>query len=619
MNVRKNGSVLLVIFLASLFVLSEFSIRYFEKIRSAVDEARKAYISALKQTQVELANQLYEVSHDSVLISDLNSQLSYSISRTLESEIHPGSFDFYVIFDASCKPIAKTLSIPVPPGLCQKEQSNTWQWLSVQNKPLLFLLKSRTDLDKPFFIGAGRFLSESWARSFPGLLSKLELADLKWGSSDKKNLCPWSFCSEFNSTAWIDGRSESGPALASLLSKSKLFPLLRPWLVGQEALENPLAFPVFVLIFALCLLEILKKRFSKTKEDEDKKRFLQWCEHPLNGRVPTPSFAWLEKAQDLLVSVVANSANRCSEFAKASARQEQEIVNLQKRLEESEHKLSEFIPQNILSTHIAYSGSRVQVRFENLVEATADLNSLLEKGILSTNRKLMELVRSWQNGISVRGERSYFRSLYEQKGKEEGETLLRSEVNRLFSFAEQMSVSVMHSVSLARKILEEEAQTSKILENWSYLALKIQDPHLTLNRIGEASAALLQLNSPQRVSFLSNLPSAFTLQLPISTLLGTFFILFSSMKEGVRDTDESLVFQIHKRQKQDQFILALSLTNERGKTLLCHPEEEGLEQVRDLLKPWGMQCQEIHRPEGGSYLVLKGGSSLAHRIEATLI
>src|SRR4051812_44688670 len=99
MNVRKNGFVLIAGSLAIFLGLSEWVTRYLEESRRDIHEARLSYIRALSQTRVQLANHLYDIAHDPVLISNLAGKLSYSISRTLEGEIHPGTFDFYVVFD----------------------------------------------------------------------------------------------------------------------------------------------------------------------------------------------------------------------------------------------------------------------------------------------------------------------------------------------------------------------------------------------------------------------------------------------------------------------------------------------------------------------------------------
>jgi len=612
MNIRKNGFVLLAVSLGFVFAVSELCTRYLEKSRSAVHEAQLAYVTALAQTRAQLASHLFDLVHDPVLISNLNAQLSYSISRSLEGEIHPGSLDFFVIFDADCKPIVKTMSTPVPAGLCQKNNKDQWLWTSVSDKPLLFLLKSRSDLEKPFYIGAGRFLNDTWGASFPMLLPKLEAADLIWGSGISKTLCKGlHLCSEFHRNAWVDGRDAEGTALASLISLNRLFPILRPWLISTKPLSNPFALPLIIFISLLCILEALQRRFSKTKTDEERIQFLRWCKQPLLGRVRTPEMKWLQTAQESLLTTLNQCANRCSELTKASEKYEQVLLGLKAELAECERKLSEHIPYQVLSMHIASSGSKVQQTLASFQEGTADLASMLDKGLLTQNRKMLELVKLWQNGIALRGERHFMRSLYEQEGKQEGESLLRAELNKLFSIAEHISSLSLHCLSLLREIQIKESSTASIVEHWSMLAGKVQDSHLKLSKIGEVAAALLQADSPQRVSFLSNLPHEFKLNLPVPTLLGTFLMLFTAMKEGTRDAkDETLVFQVHKRQKLDQFILALSLTNERGRALLCQPKEELLQRVVELLKPWGIQCQDIRRPEGGSYIIIRGSSSL---------
>jgi len=612
MNIRKNGFVLLMSFLVLVLAASELGTRYLESQRNAVSDARSAYISALTFTKAQLASHLYDIAHDPLLVANLNAQLPYSISRSLESEIHPGTFDFYVLFDSDCKPIAKTLSTPVPPGLCQKNKSEQWRWVSVNGRPLLYLLVGRSNLEKPFFLGAGRFTNENWIASFPTLNSKLTAANLSLGQDPQRRLCKWpSLCSEFHSSAWTEGKDENNRGLASLISKNRLFPLLRPWLFGEQPLDNAFALPILIFMFALLSLSFLSNRFSKTKAEEDITKFLKWCQSPLSGRVQTPEMRWLQKAQESLLSVLTQCANRCSELNKQNEKYEQSLLSLQTALQVSERKLSEHIPHEVLSSHIANSGKRVRDILDLFVEDTADLLSVFEKGLLPQSRRLLDFIKVWQNGIAMRGERHYMRSLYEQAGKEEGETLLLSELNKFFAYAEHIHSTSIQCLSLVKEVQSKEGDAVKILEHWFMLATKVKDPHLKLNRIGEVSAALLQVNSQQRISFLSNLPAEFTLKLPVPTLLGTFLMLFTSMKEGMRNAqDESLVFQIHKRQKQDEFILALSVTNDRGKFLLCIPQEDLLQRCVEILKPWGIQCQDIHRPEGGSYIVVRGNYSL---------
>lgn len=617
MNIRKNGFVLLASFLAIVLVLSELGARYIERTRIVVNEARNAYIAALMQTRAQLSSHLHDLVRDPVLLSNFNSQLSYSMSRSLEGEIHPGTFDFYVLFDSECKPLVKTLSTPVPPGLCQKTKMGKWQWISVNGRPLLFLLKSRSDVDKPFSLGAGRFINEYWAASFPSLLSKLEAASLKLGRDPEQRLCKgFRLCSEFHTSAWSDGFDENKDALASLVSQNRIFPLLRPWLLSYEPVDNTPGLPLALLIIFFLAMHSLRARFAQTKTEEEKQRFLRWCQSPLSGHFRTPEMRWLEKAQESLIAVVTQCAHRNSELTKASEHYEKNIASLKAALQESERKLGEHIPHEVLSSHIAHSSQSVRDILSIFLEETGDLASILEKGLLPHSRKMMDVIKLWQNGINVRGERNFMRSLYEQPGKEEGETLLRSEMNKLFAMAETIHSTSLHSLNLVKQVQDKEGNAVKVLELWSMLAGKVNDPTLKLNRIGETSAALLQVSSLNRVSFLSNLPAEFTLKLPVPTLLGTFLMLFTSMKDGLRDAkDESLVFQIHKRQKQEEFILALSVTNERGKVLLCVPQEDLLKRAMDLLKPWGIQCQDIHRPEGGSYIVVRGSYSLTGTLQ----
>lgn len=605
MNIRKHEFLLVGTVLLVFYILSDAFTNYLENRRLAIHNARSSFLSALTQTRVQLASHLHDLVHDPILTSNFTAKLSYSLGHSLESEIHPGTFDFFVLFDESCKPIAKTLSVPVPQGLCQKQMTDKWQWTSIDKKPMLYLLKARTHVDKPFYIGAGRYLNTSWANSFPSLKNKLHNAELKWDEHTPGK------SSEFNSVVWLAGYDAKGTTYASLISQSRSFPFLRPWLVSSRPLENPFATPVLTLLLFIMIFELLKRRFSKTRMDETKKKFLKWCEKPLSGKVPNLELPWLFEAQETLVSVMTSGANRSSELSKTCDLQEKEIRRLNASLAHVERKLSEHIPHSVLSTHLASSGPTVQMMLAKFMEGSDDLESILDKGLLPVSRKMMDTLKYWQNGIATRGERHFFRSLYEQETQVEGDSLLLSEVNKLYSQAEQMNSTSMHSLSLLKKIQNEEGEAAKILENWSILASKLKDPTLKLNKICEASTALLQTTSKQRISYISKLDTDFTLNLPVPSLLGAFLMLFTAMKEGMRDAeDETLVFQMHKRSKQEHFILALSVTNDRGKILHCSPKEEMVNQVVELLKPWGMECQDIPRPEGGTYLTVKGPLSL---------
>jgi hypothetical protein len=616
MNLRNYGFVFIGSALLAVYTLTEFGFQNLEGRRHAIDKARNTYIKSLTETKAQLAAQLHDLAHDAILVSNLGAKLSYSVSHALETEIHAGTFDFYVIFDEACKPIAKTLSVPVPPGLCQKNtKEGVWRWLTIDNKPLLFLLKTRTDLDKPFSIGGGRYLNETWASSYPTLLSRLRAADLTWDAYVSHPFCKWAkICGEFNASVLTEGLDAQGIEHASLISKSKLFPLFRPWLIGRHPLHNPLALPLLFFIFLMLLCELLQRRFSKTKQEETQQKFMQWCESPLKGRVQTPEFPWLQKAQDTLVSLMVHCANRTTELTQTCHSQQHDLMILKSNLEEKERLLSENIPHNVLSEYIARSGNSVETMVSSFLEGGVDIESILEKGLLPVSRKMMDMLKIWQSGILTRGERPFIRSLYEQESRQGGgETLLFSELNRLFSYAEQMNTAALHALTLMKRVQNEEGEASKILASWSMLAYKLHDSRLRLNKICEASLELLQTQSSQRISFLSNLPSDFTLNLPVPTLLGSLFMLFSAMKEGLRNAEnESLVFQMHKRHKLEDFVLAISVTNERGKPILCIPKESILNRVTETLKPWGILCQDIHRPEGGTYVVVRGNVSLSH-------
>ncbi len=613
MNIRKYGLLRISVVLVLTLAASEAVVRKLENSRHAISKARSSYISGLAQTRAQLASQLYELTHDPVLISNLNGQLSYSVSRSLEGEIHPGSFDFYIIFDENCHPVAKSTFFPIPTGLCQKSATDHWRWYSLDNKPAMFLLKSRTDIDKPFYIGAGRFLSKDWLHSFPGLEGELERAHLATGVFSKPALCRWPrICSEFNASAWVEGRDANGLALASLLSKNRSFSFLRPWLVSAKPLSNPLALPLLLLIGLAGILEFVRRRFVHTKIQETHDLFLKWCQNPLDSQLSTPFVPWLQRAQKSLMTVVKQCADRNSALAKKIDELEHEHLCIKEKLSDNERALSEHIPYSVLSTHIARSGTSVQQALAAAHDGSRDLASVLEKGVLSVNRKILDLLRVWQNGITMRGERHYMRSLYEQEGRQEGESLLRSEINRLYSLAEQSGDAVLHALGLVKRLQVHEHETSTVIDAWSQLAGKISDPTLSLAKIGETAAAIIQVERKQRVAFVSKFTPGLALALPVPTVLSAFFLLFKAIKEGLRDVgeDETLIYQAHKRQKQDQFILALSITNERGKVPVCVPQEDLLARASQMLQAWDIQCQAIHRPESGAYLILRGKASL---------
>ena len=593
---------------AAFAVVCEYSVHTLEQTRQKIQNARNSYIQALTQTRAQLAHQLKSLASDPVLISDLNAQLSYSIARTLESEVHPSSFDFYAVFDSSCKPLAKTNIIPVPQGLCHpKLVTNTWRWMSVNQKPLLYMVRSRSNGDKPFSIAAGRFLNESWLQAFPQLSNQLKEAELAWGLPSQAPLCQWTrYCKEFTHNVWIEGQDETGVGLASLVSQSKLFPLLRPWLLSPQPLQNPLGPALVFLFFVFLGLEFFSRRLQKTRQEENKQRFLNWCTQPLSGRAVTPEFPWLETAQNSLASVLTSGANRCSELAQANEHYLREHTRLSTALAESREKLCVQDPHKVLASQIADSAPKVQGTVSGLMEANADLISLLEKGLVPPNRKLLEMIKTWQNGMSVRGERYFMRSLYEEPGREEGESLLKSELKRLFSYAEQMQGVLIHILNLGHQIEAMETQTLKFLENWTLLAVRLHSQELPLNKVGEAAVGLLENKNMQRLSFISSVPSNFSLQIPTQLLLSLLYQVFSAMKDGARHAnDETLVFQMHKRHKQEQCVLAFSITNERGKPVVSHPSDEKLEEIEETFNTWGIQCQEIFRPDGGTYVVVK--------------
>ncbi len=610
MHIRNRGIILIASSLAVFFVISEIASHSMEYKRKAIAEARSSYLRALAQTRVQLAAHLTELSYDPILVSDMSSKLSYSTSRSLENEIHPGTFDFYALYDDSCKVLSKTGSSSFQASLCKKNLSGQWRWLSYENKTIMFLLRARNDIEKPFLLGAGRYLNENWAKSFPNLLSKLQDADLKIDAFPVKIECRWPhLCTKFNKSVWIEGVDASGLALASLVSTDPFFPFLRPWLLSLEPLSNPLSIPLLFALFLIFLWQLFQSRFSKTQAEEDKAAFLRWTEHPLSGKVPTPEFPWLEKAQETLSGLLSQCAHRSNELSALCEKQKGEIYRLEALLHETECKLSEQIPYEVLSTHIASSAPNVQKMLSNFIEGSADLGSIMEKGIAPLNRKIIEMLKVWQNGIAVRGERYYMKSLYEQESKIEGQSLLKSEILKLFTLSEQIQTTLVQTLTLLKTFEKQESDAAQIFASWSLLAEKIKNPNMHVNKIGEAAASLLQIQSEQRISFMSKLSSNFQLDIPVPVLLGALYTMFATIKEGLLE-DETLVFQVHKRMKSDHFVLALSVTNERGKILLCHPKEEGVERVVRILKPWGMQCQGIHRPEGGTYLVLKGSPSL---------
>ncbi len=613
MNIRKFGLVRIAMILVVILVCSEFFVQQLERSRLAIAEARRSYIAALAQTRSQLASQLQEMTHDPVLISNLSGQLSYSVSRSLDGELYPGTFDFYVIFDENCRPIAKSTVLPMPSGLCQKNASDQWRWYSLDQKPAMFLLKNRLDLEKPFYIGAGRFLSNDWIRSVPGLQSSLQNAGLLSGALTSQALCRWPrMCSEFNNSALVEGRDANGLALASLTSKHKTFSVLRPWLLAAQPLTNPLTIPILFLLCVIFIMEWSRRRFLQSQIRENEASFLEWCQSPLASNVATPYVPALEAAQKSLQSVLRHCADRGSELAKKIETLENDQLDLKDKLTEAQRNLSEHIPYSVLSAHIMRTGASVQQMLSSALELSRDVAGVVDKGFLSSNRKITDLLKTWQNGIAVRGERHYMRSLYEQEGRQEGETLLKSEINRLCSLSEQNGDSAVHTLSLIKSCQQQEEDTLRVIEAWSALASRVSDPTLSFSKIADSAASLVQLERKQRVAFVGKFAPSLILNMPVSTVLSTLLLIFIAMKDGLRDVeaDEILVYQAHKRQKQDEHVFAFSITNERGKVLTCHPTEVPLQRVADMLRPWGLQCQVIRRPESGAYVILRVKASL---------
>lgn len=607
------GKKKVIIFISILFVfyvISEFGFRSLEQSRHKIDAARALYLSSLMQTKIQLAGHLNDLAHDSALVSNFISQQSYSLSHSIDTETYPGSFDFYVIFDENCKPITKTHSVILPEKLCEKKNNSAgkWRWFDANSKGLLFLLKTRTDVDKTFSIGGGRYLDTNWIRSFPTLLTKLREADLilEFRTPDKK--CMESkICSLFNSIVYQEG---TDPKLA-LVSKSKIFPLIRPWLVSRTPLSNPFSLPLLLFIGIFLIVELLQQRAAKSREEKSKQKFLDWCDQEKRTLLPIPEWTWLEQAQEKILKQSKQDSERLAHTLKEYEKQSSHIQDLHNQIEELKRKLSLQIPHTVLVEQFVQNGQEVHNMVLSFLEESADMESILETGLLPPNRKMMDLLKNWQHSISIRGERTFMRSLYEQSSAKEGETLLMSEIKRLFDYAEQMNSTTLHSVILLKQAQKNESKARVILENWLWLAGQLGEIEKTLNEICKVAAELLQMQSTQRISYLGTSIQNVSLKVPSQSLLSAFYLIFAAIKKGLKNTEEeNLVFQIHKRHKNQQFILALSLTTERGKLLVSHTDDNLLQQALEVLSPFSIEFQEIHRPEGGTYLVIKGDEEL---------
>ncbi len=607
MTVTKNSMLRVAIFSFIILLLNECWFVWLEQQRKRINEARTTYISALNQTKAQLANHLFELIHDSVFVSNLMGQQSYSVSRSLSGELQPGTLDFVIVFDGSCRFIYKTGTFTLPDTLCNKSSVDRWQWFSLENKPMVFLLKEKTEAEKTFYIGAGRFLNTTWAKSFPLLMSQASRVGLKWGAFKSKPVCRgFEFCSELDSRVWSDGEDREKHAVASLVAVSSLYPFLRPWLNSPTPLANPWEFPLLLTIILLLAFEAYRVRKLERELTMDQQFFLRWCRGPSDERISTPALPFLEKAQDHILSFVRRSTDQTWDLAKQIGDLEQKFTQVQTKLKESQRKTSEYLPYLLLSNHIKVSYPAVDQVIGNFMEGAVDLASILDKGLIATNKKLSTVVRVWQEGIAVKGERLFFRSLYEKEGDNDGESLLRSELTRIFALIQQISDLANYTASLARKIHSQENELGTILATWSQLAGRIGEPDPSFAKIGESAAALLQVERKKKVTFISKMPEHLSLALPQTVALGVFFLLFKAMQMGLQQEEGTLIFRLHKRHRGGQSILALFVTNTQGKILICHPREDLLVQAGELLEPWDLRCEDILHPEGGAYVILRG-------------
>lgn len=620
MALTKNSMLRVATFSMILLLLSEIWSFWLEQQRKRVNDARGSYISALNQTKAQLANHLFELTHDSVFVSNLIGQQSYSVSRSLSGELQPGTLDFIIVFDGSCRFIYKTGTYTLPDTLCSKSSVDRWQWFSLENKPMVFLLKEKTEAEKTFYIGAGRFLNAAWGKSFPLLASQTSRIGLKWGAYKGKPICRgFEFCSELDSRVWSDGEDHEKHAIASLVAISSYYPFLRPWLNSPAPISNPWKFPLLLAIFLLLAYEVYRTKKLERELSIGQQTFLRWCRGPNEERISTPALPFLEKSQEQILSFVRKSTDQAWDLAKQLGELEQKYVQLQAKLKDSQRKTSEYLPYLILSNHIKVSYITVDHVIGNFMEGAVDLASILDKGLIATNKKLSTMVRLWQEGIAAKGERLFFRSLYEKEGENDGESLLKSELAKMFALIQQISDLASYTASLARKIHSQENELGSVLATWSQLAGRIIDPEISFAKIGESAAALLQVERKKKVAFISKLPDHLSLALPQTVALGVFFLLFKAMQMGLQQEEGTLIFRLHKRHRGGQSILALFVTNTQGKILICHPKEELLAQAGELLEPWDLRCEDILHPEGGAYVILRGSILFAmDTIEPTL-
>ncbi|MBI2602874.1 MAG: hypothetical protein HYW48_07455 [Deltaproteobacteria bacterium] len=546
------GSILRVCIATILFfALSEYLLRALETKRRAFLKQTVIYETMFAQLSARLSSQAQELFEDRVLQSHLKSKLHHSVKKLLEAELRQESFDQVAVFDDACQLVAQAASGNVPTPSCEIGSTGGWGRSPMKEGAFLFLRKGFLLDDATYYMSMGKVIP-----------------------------------------------AHPNDSLVSFPS------FLRDRLRSPRPIRNPLLPILFVwACFAIFALYQLRKRERKEKEQNES--FLQWCRE----RGAPNASGHLREAQALLRSQFEHSAAQMHALEIALDETQKKLGRAQQKLETTELQLSEVLPAAGLAQQITETGAYVHKMIVSFTDLTQELDEILDQGILPATHEMNELVQSWQKGIARKGPRDFFRFLRETQGRT-GKPLLEEDLEKVLRNNASLREATLQALLRSRSLRRKEAEAGGILLVWAKLAgaLLGNSQPATWEQVAEWALTLLGAGRKELLKLHSQLPAdLYVPDLPLATVLSGIYHLFAALRKGLKEPCSPLTFQLHMRERHNEKLIAMSLVADDGSTLKSIPDEEELKLAVQHLAPWGMSCQSIARPEGGSYVILRLG------------
>lgn len=610
MKSRRKLLSLCILGLSILLILSEILFHFLEEKRQDINKARHLFLNSVNLSQSQIAGALKELSQDPIFLSKLNGTQTYSLTKYLENKVHPGTFDFLTLYNSSCEKISKTKFSSISKSDCESSSLEKWLSFSYGDQSILSIKKKILRYGKVYYLEGGKILDKEWAKSHPELFPSLEKAVLSWGPSTTEKHCFLNIlCKNSSETLWSLGTHLQSNL--SLNSNTFYFSFFKNRLLKDEPSTNTLSIFLLFSIILLLFFYYSQKSLESYNFRKDLKNFLRWSREPSKALENPIKLKWMRTSQKKLYSFYKSQEERIRDLEKSENALQEEIISLNKLLSQKEREVSNNIPNTILSEYISSSGSQIIRNLESCVESEKDLKSIIEQSLIPHNLLLLERLNFWKKGIEKRGERFFIKSLYEEDTPT-GENLLKHDIHSFFKRTEFLNSTLYQLLNLTKNSANIEQKSLNTLNSWKELSQKVQlSGSKRIQDIAESALALLKAHSQEPLEVLCSFSPKTTLDLPAPTMLSVFFLIFRSLLKVPKNLPKSsYIFQMHRRVKEDSFVLAISLTNEKGEVLKSYPSESSLLDIQKILKTWKVLCQLIQKPEEGTYILLTGSKRL---------